>query len=75
MSKWFCFAQSTTGKIVAVFYPKDQKEDIINLKKSIAASFQANFKGTAKEEERDSQSFHHSHYRYLNIISDDIVNI
>ena len=74
MSKWFCFTQSTTGKIVGVFYPKDEKH-IINLKKSIAASFQANFKGTTKEEERDSQSFHRSHYRYLNINSDDIVNI
>ena len=39
MTKWFYFAQSTIGKIVGVFYPKDEKENIINLRKSIAASF------------------------------------
>ena len=44
MSKWFCFTQSTTGKIVGVFYPKNEKEDVINLKKSIAPSFQANLR-------------------------------
>lgn len=63
MSKWFCFAQSTTGKILGVFYPKNEDNEIVNFKKSIASTFQANFKGTTEEDEGDSQSFHRSHYR------------
>ena len=67
MSKWFCFAQSTTGKILGVFHPKNEENEIINFKKSIAAAFQANFKGTSEEDEGDSQTFHHSHYKYIYI--------
>ena len=67
MSKWFCFAQSTTGKILGVFHPKNEDNEIINFKKTIAAAFQANFKGTAEEDEGDSQTFHHSHYKYIYI--------
>lgn len=63
MSRWFCFAQSTTGKILGVFYPKNEDVEIVNFKKSIASTFQANFKGTTEEDEGDSQSFHRSHYR------------
>ena len=67
MSKWFCFAQSTTGKILGVFHPKNEENEIINFKKTIAAAFQANFKGTTEEDEGDSQTFHHSHYKYIYI--------
>ena len=38
--------------------------EILNLKKGIAASFQANFKKTEAEQEVDAQSTHISHYRY-----------
>ena len=63
MSKWFCFAQSTSGKILGVFHPKNENREIVNFKKVIAAAFQANFRETPEECEGDSQSFHRSHYR------------
>ena len=63
MSKWFCFAQSTTGKILGVFHPKNEDREIVNFKKAIASAFQANFRKTTERDERDSQSFHRSHYR------------
>uniref|UniRef100_A0A1X7UPJ7 Vitellogenin domain-containing protein n=1 Tax=Amphimedon queenslandica TaxID=400682 RepID=A0A1X7UPJ7_AMPQE len=63
LDKWFCFAQSSkTGKILGVFYPKKEKEWIVNIKKSIASTFQANYKGTTVATETDSQSKHKSHY-------------
>ncbi|XP_019853201.1 PREDICTED: uncharacterized protein LOC105313049 [Amphimedon queenslandica] len=65
LDKWFCFAQSSkTGKISGVFYPKKEKEWIVNIKKSIASTFQANYKGTTVATETDSQSKHKSHYKY-----------
>ena len=61
---WFCFIQQDDGKVVAVQHATNESDDAINLKKAIAAAFQANFKGTANEDEIDTQSFHHAHYRY-----------
>ena len=64
MNKWFCFAQSTSsGKIIKVFHPSDEKEWIVNFKKSIASAFQANYKNTEVADETDSQSRHKSHYK------------
>ena len=37
----------------------------IDLKKSIAAAFQANFRGTEEEKESDPQSEHIAHYKYV----------
>ena len=51
------------GKIVAVHHAVDENEDAVDLKKSIATAFQANFKGTEHEEEEDAQSDHIAHYR------------
>ena len=68
LSGWFCFVQTADGKVVAVQHASDDGESAVNLKKSIAASFQANFKGTEEEIESDPQSEHISHYRYFNII-------
>ena len=61
---WFSFVQTEDGKVVAVTHGSDEQQDVINFKKSIAASFQANFKQTEQEEEVDPQSAHISHYRY-----------
>ena len=64
LNKWFCFAQSTSsGKIIKVFHPSDEKEWIVNFKKSIASAFQANYKNTEVADETDSQSRHKSHYK------------
>lgn len=62
LSNWFCFAQSSTGKIPAVFHPPSEPDHAVSLKKAIAAAFQANFEGTEEEEEIDPQSRHTSHY-------------
>ena len=64
LSKWFCFVQTSSGKVVVVQHASDEKESAVDIKKSIAAAFQANFKGTEEEIESDPQSDHTSHYRY-----------
>ena len=65
LSGWFCFVQTEEGKVVAIYHSKADHPSAVNLKKSIAAAFQANFKGTDTEEEVDLQSIHISHYRYM----------
>ena len=55
--------QTDDGKVVAVQHASNELDDSINFKKSIAAAFQANFKGTEDEEEVDPQSDHIAHYR------------
>ena len=57
--------QTRDGKIVAVHHASDEISDAVDFKKSIAAAFQANFKGTEQEEEDDPQSDHIAHYRYI----------
>ena len=49
---------------MSVQHASDDSDDAVDLKKSIAAAFQANFKGTEEEEEDDPQSDHIAHYRY-----------
>ncbi len=63
LSGWFCFVQTSNGKIPAVYHSARDSEEAVNLKKSIAAGFQANFQGTSEEEEVDSGSQHTSHYK------------
>lgn len=63
LSQWFCFVQTEDGKVVAVHHAIDENESAIDLKKSIAAAFQANFRGTEEEKESDPQSDHIAHYR------------
>ena len=60
---WFYFVQTEDGKVLAVYHATGEKDFAINLKKSIAAAFQANFKGSKEEKEIDPQSVHISHYR------------
>jgi hypothetical protein len=64
MSGWFCFIQTSDGKVVAVAHPQNEEVQVVNFKKGIAAAFQANFRGTAEEIETDPQSMHHTHYTY-----------
>ena len=67
LSQWFCFVQTDDGKVVAVQHASDERQSAIDMKKSIAAAFQANFRGTEEETESDPQSEHIAHYRYLQL--------
>lgn len=62
LQNWFCFVQTTNGKIPAIYHPPSEPDDAVSLKKAVAAAFQANFEGTDEEEEIDPQSRHTSHY-------------
>ena len=55
--------QTAEGKVSSVFHESTENSEAVNLKKSIVAVFQANFKGTEEEEEIDPQSKHISHYK------------
>ena len=59
----FCFVQEENGRVVEISYEKDSYPEGVNLKKSIAAAFQANFQNQDEEEEEDPQSVHVAHYR------------
>ena len=63
----FCFVQTEDGKIVSVHHDPNERSQIVNFKKGIAAAFQANFKNTHVEVEEDTQSKHHSRYRLINV--------
>ena len=67
LAGWFCFVQTVEGKVATVSYASTDDLQAVNLKKSIAAAFQANFKGTEEEEEIDPQSTHISHYRWSEV--------
>ena len=60
---------------MAVHHSVDEDDQAVDFKKSIAAAFQANFKGTDQEEENDPQSAHLAHYRYVAILSLQLVPI
>ena len=59
----FCFVQAENGRVVEISYEEDSHPEGVNLKKSIAAAFQANFQNQEEEEEEDPQSLHVAHYR------------
>ena len=59
----FCFVQSENGRVVEISYEEDSHPEGVNLKKSIAAAFQANFQNQEEEEEEDPQSVHVAHYQ------------
>ena len=63
LNNTFCFLQTKHGNILAVQYNRNESDDVINLKKRIAAAFQANFGDTPKVIEVDPLSKHWSHYR------------
>ena len=61
---WFFFVQIDDGAIVATYYDTDEDDDIVNVKKRLAATFQVNYgNGTAVRAEVDPQSAHRSKYR------------
>lgn len=69
LSRWFCFVQTEDGKVVTVQHASNEQISAVDIKKSIAAAFQANLKGSEEEIESDPQSDHISHYRYSNLHS------
>ena len=61
----FCYVQTSDGKIVSVHYGTTENHEAINIKRSIASTFQANFDNANFDvEEADASSVHTSHYRY-----------
>ena len=63
VSGWFKFLQTDDGSIGSVFHSREEKSNIVNFKKTIAAAFQANFKKTRTKVEADPQSVHVAEYR------------
>ena len=61
-----CYIQTSDGKIVSIHYGMADNCEGINVKKSIAGTFQANFDSNNKDVvETDASSIHTSHYRYI----------
>ena len=58
VSGWFKFLQTEDGSVPVIYHAREESSDILNLKKSITAAFQANFKGTSTKMEADPQSRH-----------------
>ena len=56
--------QTEDGHVMEVYHEEGSHPEGLNLKKTIAAAFQANFRNQEEEEEQDPQSLHVSHYRY-----------
>ena len=59
-----CYVQTSDGKIVSIHFGLADDYEGVNIKRSIASTFQANFdNNTADVEETDVGSAHTSHYR------------
>ena len=59
-----CYVQTSDGKIVSIHHGITDNYEGINIKKSIASTFQANFNGDKEDiVETDAGSIHTSHYR------------
>jgi len=59
----FCYVQTSDGMIVSVHYGNTENDEVINIKRSIAGAFQANFESNKGEvKEADASSVHTSHY-------------
>ena len=64
----FCYVQTSDGKIVSIHYALTDNYKGINIKRSIASTFQANFDSHKEDtEETDASSVHTSHYRCANV--------
>ena len=59
----FCFVQTHNGKIVSVHFGPTENQHALNVKKGIAAVFQANFDFAEETKESDPGSTHNSHYK------------
>ena len=62
-SKGFCFIQTADGRIADVVYPEGENTQVINIKKSIASAFQANFQNRTAREEADVSGVAQASYR------------
>ena len=62
-SKGFCFIQTADGLIADVIYPEGENTQVVNIKKSIASAFQANFQKQAAREEADVSGVHRANYK------------
>ena len=61
-----CYVQTSNGKIVSIHYALTDNLEGINIKRSIASTFQANFDDNQEEvEETDAGSIHTSHYTWV----------
>lgn len=69
MKNDFCFLRSKDGSLLKVFHPRNERMDIVNLKKAIVSAFQANFAKTKTKVETDAQSKHTSHYKYITSVN------
>ena len=59
-----CYVQTSDGKIVSIYHAMTDDYEGINVKRSIASTFQANFDSSKEDvEETDAGSIHNSHYR------------
>lgn len=63
--KDFCFVQAEDGRIVDVMYPIGENIQVVNIKKSIASAFQANFKHDRARDEADVSGIHRANYKYV----------
>ena len=59
----FCYIQTNDGKIVSVHFNHTENQQSLNIKKGIAAVFQANFDNAEEIIESDPGSSHVSHYK------------
>ena len=65
-----CYVQTSDGKIVSIHYGVTDNYEGVNIKRSIASAFQANFDSNKEDvEEADAGSTHISHYRYKLMVS------
>ena len=58
----FCYVQTSDGKIASVHFSPSENQQSLNIKKGIAAIFQANFDNAKETVESDPGSSHVSHY-------------
>ena len=59
----FCYVQTRDGKIASIHFSQSENQQSLNIKKGIAAVFQANFDNAEKIIESDPGSSHISHYK------------
>lgn len=62
MSGWFKCVQTRDGAVPCVYHSKEEDASIVNFKKKICSSMQANFLGTSSRKEADPTSAHVSRY-------------
>lgn len=62
LAGWFCFVQTTDGKVAEVYYPQNELLEVVNIKKGITATFQSH-DGEGAVVESSTNSKHKALYR------------